>query len=130
METTQNNESAIVRELSLPLSQGKGWMKLVGVLAIISGIFTAITIVGLVVAWLPIWMGVLLFQSASAIEQAQMAGDKGAMVQSMNKLKTYFTIMGILTLIWIVFSALAFVGGMAGSIMGMGEMQGLGTIPQ
>mgnify|MGYP001075015801 CR=1 FL=1 len=130
MEATQDNESAVIRELSLPLSQGKMWMKLVGVLAIISGIFTALTIFGIVVAWLPIWMGVLLFQSASAIEQAQMAGDKAAMVESMAKLKTYFTIMGILTLISIAFTALTVVGGIAGGIMGMAEMQGMGTIPQ
>jgi len=130
MEAAQNNESGIVRELSLPLSQGKGWMKLVGILAIISGIFTALTLFGIVVAWLPIWMGVLLFQSASAIDEAQMAGDKEAMVKAMAKLKTYFIIMGVVTLISVAFMALGMVGGIVGGMMGVGEMemQGMGQL--
>lgn len=117
MELTPTEEG-IIRELSLPLSQSKGWMKLLGVLSIIYGILTAISIIGLVVAWLPIWMGVLLFQAASAIDEAQMGGDKEAMVRSMAKLKTYFTIMGVLTIIGIIFMIIGFVTGMTGAMMG------------
>lgn len=121
MELAQNEEG-IIRELSLPLVQSKGWMKLLGVLSIVYGILTALTLVGIVVAWLPIWMGVLLFQSASAIEEAQMAGNKEAMVRSLGKLKTYFTIMGVLMILTIIFTVIGFITGMAGAMMGMGQM--------
>lgn len=82
-------------------------MKLIGIMNIISGALQALTIIGIVIAWLPIWIGVLLFQSAGAIEQAYEANSKAAMMTSLSKLKTYFIIMGILTLIGIIGGLLA-----------------------
>ncbi len=110
--------SAIVRELSTPLAAGKGWMKLLGVVFIIQGVLTAITIIGIIIAWLPIWIGVLLLQSAGAIEQAQASGDEVQFRRSMDKLRTYFVILGILILISIVLMVLGlFSGAMLGSFM-------------
>lgn len=110
--------SVIVRELSGPLAAGKGWMKLLGVVFIIQGVLAAITIIGIIVAWLPIWIGVLLLQSAGAIEQAQATGDEVQFRRSMDKLRTYFVILGILILISIVLMVLGlFSGAMLGSFM-------------
>ena len=110
--------SAIVRELSAPLAAGKGWMKLLGVVFIIQGALAAITIIGIIVAWLPIWIGVLLMQSAGAIEQAQATGDEVQFRRSMDKLRTYFLILGILLLISIALMVLAiFSGAMLGTLM-------------
>lgn len=110
--------SAIVRELSTPLAAGKGWMKLLGIVFIIQGVLAAITIIGIIVAWLPIWIGVLLLQSAGAIEQAQATGDEVQFRRSMDKLRTYFVILGILILISIVLMVLGlFSGAMLGGFM-------------
>jgi len=104
----------VVREVSAPLFAAKGWMKFLGVLMIIYGVLMAISIVGIIVCWLPIWIGVLLFQSAGAIESAQASGSKMELYGALSKLKTYFTIYGILALIGIVFFVIMmFVGGMA-----------------
>ena len=103
--------SVVVRELSAPLAAGKGWMKLLGVVFIIQGVLIAITIVGLLVAWLPIWIGVLLLQSAGAIEQAQITGDEIQFRRAMDKLRTYFVILGILVLLSIAFMVLAMLSG-------------------
>ncbi len=92
-----------IKEISLPLYQVKGWMKLLGVVMIVYGILVAITIFGLIIAWLPIWLGVLLFQSASAAEGAQLTGDKAQLMESLRKLKTYFVINGVLMLVMLVF---------------------------
>lgn len=113
---SQNNE--LVRQMSRPLAQGRGWIKLVATLAILYGVMIALTIVGLLVAWLPIWIGIALFQSASAIEEAGVTGDPEAMLRAMNKLKSYFTIMGVLTLIGLLFFAAAMLLGFAGGMMG------------
>ena len=60
-------EQQVVREVSAPLFAAKVWMKFLGVLMIIYGVLIAFTIVGIIICWLPIWIGVLLFQSASAV---------------------------------------------------------------
>lgn len=110
-----------IRMLSSALYQAKFWMKLIGVLMIIYGVFAALTIVGIIIAWLPIWMGVLLFQAANAVEQAYLTEDENALFTSLTKIKTYFTIMGILTLIGLLFGVVGFFGGMA-MLAGMGSM--------
>lgn len=110
--------SAIVRELSEPLAASKGWMKLLGVVFIIQGALAAITIIGIIIAWLPIWIGILLMQSAGAIEQAQATGDEAQFRRSMDKLRTYFVILGILILISIALMVLGiFSGAMLGTMM-------------
>ena len=108
-----------IRTICGGLYSAKGWMKLVGVLLIVYGVLTALTIVGIIVAWLPIWMGVLLFQSAKAVETCYEHSDPEFLVTSLNKLKTYFTIMGVLTLIGLILGLLGFVMGGIGAIMGM-----------
>jgi hypothetical protein len=99
-------QTQLVREISLPLFQVKGWLKLLGVVMIVQGILTAFTIIGIIFAWLPIWLGVLLFQAASATEAAQASGDRLQLMSSLNKLKMYFIINGVLMLISLAFVAL------------------------
>ena len=123
METAQNNNS-LVQDLSLPLAQSKGWMKLLGVMMIIYGILIAISVVGLIIAWIPVWIGVLLFQAASAVEQAQLGGDADAMLRAMGKLKTYFTISGVLMLIGIIVGVVGFLMGVFGVMTGFEGMPG------
>ena len=105
-----NVQTGIIKELSFPLYNCKGWMKLVGVMSIIAGALQVLTIFGIIIAWLPIWTGILLFQSANAIEQAYEGDNQAAMTRSLLKLKTYFIIMGVLTLLGIIFMVLAFFG--------------------
>ncbi len=98
----QTDDSRVVQELSVPIYQAKGWLKFLGVLIIISGIGEALSIVGILFAWLPIWMGVLLYQAGSNIESAAQFGDKFGFLRSMGSLKTYFVLNGVLTLLAIV----------------------------
>ena len=118
MESGDNANAEQVRQVATPIYEARVWMKLAGVLSILSGLLTAITIIGIVVAWLPIWMGVLLFQSASQAEKAYASGDLATMVDSLRKIRTYFIITGVVTLLgllWVVFvvfmaSAIGFLG--------------------
>jgi hypothetical protein len=113
----QGGEQQVVREVGAPLFAAKGWMKFLGVLMIIGGVMYALTIVGIIVCWLPIWMGVLLFQSASAVEAAEASGNKMELYSSLSKLKTYFTINGVLALIMIAFFVIAMFTGMFAGMM-------------
>ena len=104
-----DDRSALVRDLSMPLASGKGWMKFLGIIFIIDGVFTAITIVGILIAWLPIWIGVLLLQAGSAIERAHVGGDEAAFRMALNKLRTYFVILGVMMLIGLILMVLALI---------------------
>ncbi len=100
-------EEASIQQLSTPIYQVRGWLKLLGVFSIIEGIVQALSIVGILVAWLPIWMGVLLYQAASSIESAGQFGDRFAFLRSLSSLKTYFVVQGVLTLVGILITLLA-----------------------
>jgi hypothetical protein len=98
-----SQENQVVQQLSVPIFQARGWLKFLGILSIISGVLTALSIVGIIYAWLPIWMGVLMYQAGSSIDSASQFGDRFAFLQSMGSLKTYFVLQGVLSLIAIVF---------------------------
>ncbi len=95
-------EPRFVQEMSMPIYQAHGWLKFLGSLSIISGVMTALSVVGIIFAWLPIWMGVLMFQAGSSIDSAGQFGDRFALLRSLGNIKTYFVLQGVLTLIGII----------------------------
>ena len=103
-----------LKQVALPLYEARGWMKLLGVVMVITGVLTALTIVGIIIAWLPIWLGVLLFQAAGRIETAFATEDEMSLRESLAKLKTFFVIQGVLLLIYIAIAVGAILlGGLA-----------------
>ena len=97
------------REISLPLASAAGWMKFIGIMFIIQGALTAITLIGIIIAWLPIWIGVLLLQSAGAAQRSQLQDDANALIEALSRLKTYFVIQGVLYLVGLVLMIVYFV---------------------
>ena len=89
-----------------PIYASKGWMKFLGVMSIVYGVLAALTIIGLIFAWVPIWIGVLLMQSAKKAEIAHQAGDEADAIESLSKLKTIFTIYGVMSIIGLVVTVL------------------------
>ena len=122
MEDGSNANAEQIRQVATPIYEARVWMKLAGVLSIVSGLVTALTIIGIVVAWLPIWMGVLLFQSASQAENAHASGDLATLVDSLRKIKTYFIITGVVTLLGLLWAV--FIIFMAGAIGALGAAGG------
>lgn len=116
MEETNIDQSNLIKEVSTPLYQARGWMKFLGVMFIIGGVLYALTIVGIIIAWLPIWLGVILFQAGNSSEQAYFNGDKLSFLKSLGQVKQYFTIMGIMTLIGIVLSLIMMIVFIAGGL--------------
>jgi len=109
----QNNESGLIKEVSFPLYNSKGWIKLIGILMIIYGVLMALSLVGIIIAWLPIWLGVLLMKVASRIDQAYATGNKDMMVSAQNSMATFFTIYGVLALIGIIISVVFIIVGLS-----------------
>lgn len=106
-------EKMQVQQLAEPLYQAKGWMKFIGIVSIISGVISALTIFGLIYCWLPIWMGSTLISASNRLESARFSGDSGQLTESLIKLKSYFQIMGysILAAILVTFLSLVLFAG-------------------
>lgn len=77
----------------------KGWMKFLGIINIIAGALNALSIVGILWAWIPIWLGIVLVQAGSRTGEYAEKGDAAALAAMTDKLKNYFTISGILTIV-------------------------------
>lgn len=95
-------ETSQLKRLSEPLYRVKGWIKFAGVMTIISGAFQVISIWGILIAWLPIWMGVLLISASNFIGKAYESDAEHDMLTSMGKLGTYFKIFGIFMVVLLV----------------------------
>lgn len=105
----QPTDTDPVRRLIRPIAEAGGWMKLIAVMAIIGGAVHAITIIGLLVAWIPIWIGVLLWQAAERARDAQMTGDEQTAIAALGKVRTVFVIYGVMMLIGIIVGVLMLV---------------------
>ena len=92
-----------------PLHDAAGWMKLIGTLGIIYGVLIALTIIGLIFAWLPIWMGVLLRRAAEESRAAAAAGDEARAIEATRSLGTIFKVQGVLILIGLVIWAVGII---------------------
>jgi len=86
-----------------------GWMKFMGIMTIIAGCLQALTIFGLVIAWLPIWMGVILTKAGSKAGEYADKGDFASLEGMTGQLKTYFTISGIMIIVSFAVSIVIFV---------------------
>ena len=91
-----------------------GWMKFVGILTIIGGCLQALSILGLVIAWLPIWMGVVLTKAGAKAGEYADKGDFASLEGLTGQLKTYFTISGIMI---IVSFAVAIIAAIAWAVL-------------
>ncbi len=76
-----------------------GWMKFMGIMTIIGGCLQALTVFGLIIAWLPIWMGVILTRAGSKAGEYADKGDFASLEGLTGQLKTYFTISGIMIIV-------------------------------
>jgi len=92
------------KNISFPLYKCKGWLLFIGIFSIVQGAMMALTIVGIIIAWLPIWMGIILCKASQLINEAYTRDDPDALTNALSKIKQYFIIMGIMTLIGIAFA--------------------------
>lgn len=111
----------LIKELTLPLFTVKGWMRFLGVLLIACGVIAAVTVFGIIFAWLPIWMGIIMLKAATAVETAYSSGDKNQLLDSLSQIKTFITIYAITVLVGLVFA----VGVFGLAMSGMAFMRGL-----
>lgn len=96
-----------INDIRRTAAEMAGWLKFVGIVNIISGALVALSLFGIVIAWIPIWMGVLLFQAGSSATSAQAGQRTDDLVNLVKRLKTYFIINGVLVIVGVAFFILA-----------------------
>lgn len=110
MQQQGSSEETLKRACKIA-ADSASWMKLLGVITIIQGVFAVFTIWGIIIAWLPIWLGVILFRAANEAEMAS-AGLTDHLEAYLKRLNKFFLIQGILMLLFIVIALiLVFVMG-------------------
>ncbi len=97
----------VLGSIAIEAEKSKGWLKFIGIVTIISGALQALTIVGIIFAWLPIWMGILLLQAGKFAEAFAKETDPIKLSEMVQKLRVYFTIQGILMLVSLIISVIA-----------------------
>ena len=100
-------------DLAGPLYRARGWMKFVGLAEIVSGLGLALTVMGLLVAWLPIWMGVVLFRVAGNTRRAVEDSDPAALGKALDQLRTFFVLGGIQVILGVAVVVAAIFAGAA-----------------
>ena len=113
----QPKEVRILNQIQGVSNNMTGWLKFLGIINIIQGAIAIISTfgIGIIIAWLPIWLGVLLLQAGSRITAARFSNNQEELITMMDKLRLYFIIQGVLI---IVVLALAIIGFLVfGSIL-------------
>ncbi|MCK4420429.1 hypothetical protein KAW18_10755 [candidate division WOR-3 bacterium] len=116
-------DNVIEQDLINTTKDMSGWLKLVGIVSIIGGVLSALSIVGIIVAWLPIWQGALLVRAANGSQEVGR-GEIGSLSKVLGPLKTFFIIQGVLILLgifgWIFAIFIIGIGGLTEILGGSG----------
>ena len=96
-------------ELLKPLINNRKWLNIVGVIAIGTGFLYIVSIVGILVCWIPIWLGVLLFQTSSNLEKFELSGNEENATLGLAKLVLFFKFVAIVSIASLVISLIVVV---------------------
>jgi hypothetical protein len=92
-----------IRRVSVPLASAAGWMKFLAVLTIAGAVLSVVaSLWSLLIVWLPIWSSVLLYAAATRVTDASSTGNETELVAALDRLRLYFLISGVVTLIALV----------------------------
>jgi hypothetical protein len=104
-EKLSSGSNLPTEQIGTILAQAKGWITFVGVIILIYGILTFWTIIGI----LFIWLGIILIQAGSSASRYTLGNNTADLLETLNKLKSYFKITGILIIINIILYILAII---------------------
>lgn len=111
--STSTGTDDIVKRLASILATGSGWMKFFAILMFINGGFFVLSIWGIIIAWIPIWLGVVLWGAATRATQASSGGSEADLAIALDKLRFFFKLNGILMILIFVLVFLAVLGSLA-----------------
>lgn len=111
-------DSTTAEQIRSYVKETHGWMKFVGIVSIVVGALYALTLVGIIVAWMPIWLGVLLTQTGTKGREYVEKATAADLADYHAKLKSFFTITGILTIVMLALMVIGIIIGIIAAIAG------------
>jgi hypothetical protein len=79
------------------------WIRLAAGAHLLLGIILVMSLVGIVVAWAPIWQAVLLYKAVHRIEKSHKQQHINVLEEGIGKITTYLAIQGISVFVWCFF---------------------------
>ncbi len=96
-------EQETIKSLTTTLASSSGWMKLLAVMMYIVGGLYVLSIWGILIAWAPIWLGVIVWRAAVKADAARASGRKEDLNGALDGVRFYYKLMGILSIVGLVF---------------------------
>lgn len=113
------------KELLAPLLRARGWMRFLAVVTIVFGVLTIFSGWGILIFWLPVWAGVVLWQAAGALEGPESgSADLPEIRRGLDRLRLWFVLQGVFTAVTVAATVLFTLLGVAmmGGMMVHGPM--------
>jgi hypothetical protein len=120
-----NPSEELLKKLCYRAGSSTGWMKLLGILSIVQGVFLIFTIWGILICWLPIWIGVVLYRAAGDADMAAR-GAPARLEDFLQRINKYFLIQGVLTLVGILIGIMVTISALV--LVGMSFFTHLGGL--
>lgn len=118
-----NND--LEQKVTTSCKEMSGWIKFLAIICIICGGIYALTIVGIVIAWILIWIGIILLRVSKSCKEVA-DGTFESLGNMFASLKTFFILTGVFTImtialsvIWFMIMGIAMVGGFLGEAGGL-----------
>lgn len=100
-----------------PLARRSGWLTFMAVLTFIYAGFCVLSIWGILVAWLPIWVGVVMIQASGAAKRAVASNSLEDAKIATGKLGFMFMLWGIVTIVSLALMLVVMMFGIGSAIM-------------
>ncbi len=107
------SEISIVKRFAEPLYRVKKWIKFVAIFSIIYGVLVIFSGFGILICWIPIWMGTSLLSALKRLEIAFETNNENELQISLNKLSKYFKICGIFLLVLLIIIIIGIIAAIA-----------------
>lgn len=106
-------QAGAVFPLSVALSsnarQMAKWLKFLGVMSMIGGALYCVSIVGIVAGWFPLLIGYWQVKASDDLLRFSQTGEVQGLESGFNKLRQYYTVMGIMAIVGLSMVALVMV---------------------
>ena len=96
-------KNGIIQDLGQNIVRYNIWIKILAITTIIQGIILVCTIIGILVAWLPIWTGIVLWKMSNNFKNAVNTGETVEFETALSRMRLFFKLSGITILLTIMF---------------------------
>jgi hypothetical protein len=116
----KKTDSELQQKVTTSCKEMSGWIKFLAIACIVIGGIYALTIFGIIIAWILIWIGIILLRISKGCREVA-EGTFDSLGNMFASLKTFFILSGVFTIItialsviWCMIMGIAMIGGFLG----------------